>query len=590
MKSPSISSQSQPVDYEALQEHSDATRDIGVAVQRSQHRQSRPVSWHGRTTQETTAAGVAQPGGFRRHYVLQNEQQRQRECAASSTKSGTSGRLCIPAVRYAEQTKFVELLLNAQQSYVQAADLAGSSMDKEHSLDPRLGSDLIPIEPKRDKGIADRGTLVLMILKGFVGAAVLFLPRCFANGGLALAGASLVIVCLTSIFCTRQLLSCADFLMSRENPQATPGSVASKCVPSYGDIGRAAFGDLGQSLVDSSLVASQLGFCTTYFVFVGANLREVAEVLSDCQLYLSSRAMFPILGIVWVAMAQIRRLKKFDVVFLIADVLIVISLVIILVWAYWKLMQSPLREPFLWAKWDTYGLSLGTAVFTFEGIGMVLPMYEATDPVLRPKFKTTLTWTLLGVLIFFVVFASVAYLSFGDRTFPIVLMNLQAKSSLKVVVQVLYSVAMILTYPVVLYPVTKLLEARLKLSWRAPSAGAAAGAGGGCSLSVSPGFLLRAFLVALTLIVAYVGANRLDNFVAIIGALSCCPLAIVFPAVMHYRLVGGQPQVDVLVATIGVFLMIFSSSLAVASWGKVAVPYRWPVCVEALAALRLNWG
>eukprot|EP00913_Durusdinium_trenchii_P023876 g22422.t1 len=56
------------LDYETLSQHSDATRDIGVAAQRLSTALARAGSWHGRSTDDPQASDIAQPGGFRRFF------------------------------------------------------------------------------------------------------------------------------------------------------------------------------------------------------------------------------------------------------------------------------------------------------------------------------------------------------------------------------------------------------------------------------------------------------------------------------------------------------------------------------------------
>ena len=71
---------------------------------------------------------------------------------------------------------------------------------------------------------------------------------------------------------------------------------------------------------------------------------------------------------------------------------------------------------------------MGTAAFAFEGIALVLPMYDATHPKLRKQFKGTMSWAMAGLCSFFTLFASVAYISFGPTTRTVVL-NLGSDAS-----------------------------------------------------------------------------------------------------------------------------------------------------------------
>eukprot|EP00443_Scrippsiella_acuminata_P072062 CAMPEP_0115381320 /NCGR_PEP_ID=MMETSP0271-20121206/5507_1 /TAXON_ID=71861 /ORGANISM="Scrippsiella trochoidea, Strain CCMP3099" /LENGTH=224 /DNA_ID=CAMNT_0002804591 /DNA_START=137 /DNA_END=808 /DNA_ORIENTATION=- len=195
-------------------------------------------------------------------------------------------------------------------------------------------------------------------------------------------------------------------------------------VPSYSDLGEAAFGSLGRSLVDSCLISSQLGFAATYIIFISANLREVVEVLSKCTFLLEQNTLFPAIVLLLVPLAWLRSLKYFAVMNFMAAVFMSIGLSAIAYVAGWHWYTDPAPEPVRWANFDAFAFTLGTAVYAFEGIGMILPMYEETDPALRPQFKDALTQTLIILLILFVLFASFCYLSFGAQTQTMVLLHL----------------------------------------------------------------------------------------------------------------------------------------------------------------------
>ena len=139
-------------------------------------------------------------------------------------------------------------------------------------------------------GVSEPSQLSLMILKAFTGAAVLYLPRSFLNGGLLLGAGTLAAVCFLFTVAMRLLIDCAERVLAYKT-MASASSQAQYMdqglpklfLPSYGDIGEAALGRVGRLLVEVSLAASQLGFCSTYFLFVSANLSEVLGTLAGCR-------------------------------------------------------------------------------------------------------------------------------------------------------------------------------------------------------------------------------------------------------------------------------------------------------------------
>ncbi|KAJ2377931.1 hypothetical protein GGI05_006799, partial [Coemansia sp. RSA 2603] len=84
----------------------------------------------------------------------------------------------------------------------------------------------------------------------------------------------------------------------------------------------------------------------------------------------------------------------------------------------------------------------------------------------------------------------------------------------------------------------------------------------------------RALVVLLVALVAVVGADRLDNFIAIIGAFSCTPLSFIYPAALHYRITSGRWTriKDVLLALVGTVILVYVTYIGVASWGSSTPP------------------
>ena len=502
------------VDYETLSQHSDATRDIGVAAQRH-GAMMRVGSWHGRDTELPRASDIAQPGGFRRFFF------------------GDAG-----------TRPLMEDVMRVQQT---------------ETFEARLASPLLPFYVGNE-GIAGHFQLIIMILKSFTGAAVLYLPRSFLNGGLLLGMVTLASVCFLFTVSMKKLIDCAEAVQvkrmteSNMRQQYMEHGLSKLTVPSYGDVGEEAFGKVGRFLVDVSICASQLGFCSTYFVFVSANFSEVLGTLAGCRHVMSQRSICLLLAVLWMPLSLVRRLKHFSTLNLLADLCILLGLMVIL-WAAVPRLHDviPWEVPLM--KMESYPLCLGTAAFAFEGIGLVLPMYEGTHPKMRKEFKGTMSWTLSGLCVFFIMFASIAYISFGPTTRTVILFNLHMGGLKRLTSQVLFCMALICTYPVMLHPVSKLIEERLLR-------------GATKDAFTLSGEVLRVSLVFLTMTLAILCTSRLESLVALVGGLACAPLALAFPAALHHILVGGERFLDLMLAFIGLLLALVSSSQALLHWNR----------------------
>ncbi|KAH7467012.1 Vacuolar amino acid transporter 3 [Phytophthora ramorum] len=121
-------------------------------------------------------------------------------------------------------------------------------------------------------------------------------------------------------------------------------------------------------------------------------------------------------------------------------------------------------------------------------------------------------------------------------------------------VQLTYSLALVLSYPLMLYPVINVLESnlfpyqRIKGFWRWKKNA------------------FRFALVCLTAVIGYFGKDELDNFVSIIGGFCSVPLAFIYPCMFHSRLVCRGHLLNGIVIAIGLCTMVFATYQAVSTW------------------------
>ncbi|PIO25435.1 hypothetical protein AB205_0051930 [Aquarana catesbeiana] len=139
-------------------------------------------------------------------------------------------------------------------------------------------------------------------------------------------------------------------------------------------------------LVGFFLILTQLGFCCVYFVFLADNIKQVVEAANatsndcssnvtvvlkesmDSRLYILSFLPFLIL---LVFMRNLRYLSFFS---LLANVAMLGSVVMIYQYIG-RDIPDPTHLSYA-ASWKTYPLFFGTAIFAFEGIGVVSGCYS----------------------------------------------------------------------------------------------------------------------------------------------------------------------------------------------------------------------
>ncbi|KAJ2303111.1 hypothetical protein IWW55_003089 [Coemansia sp. RSA 2706] len=395
------------------------------------------------------------------------------------------------------------------------------------------------------QGTASREKAFFLIIKAFVGTGVLVLPRAFYNGGLLASCAVMVAVAWYAWHCI--------LLLGEVYLQVGGGS--------YSDIGRRLYGPWMQYAVTSSIVLAQLGGCCAYTIFVAQNWRNVFNTLSACRLQLPTEFWVLVQTLVFVPLALIRQIRYFAPVALVANVLIIASLGYLLGFDAWAIAAHG-PAPFVNFNAARFPLLVGTAVYSFEGVTLVIPILES----LRDKrsFAGVLTLAITLCLALFVCVGALSYLTFGARVEAVVLLNLPNTSAWTLLVQVLYSVAILFSMPLQLFPAVRIMEAMMFSR------------SGRDFKSVK--WLKNAFRTLAALLIALIaifGADQLDNVVALVGSFCLVPLSFIYPASMHLRAVARTPRArlkDAALVAVGVVAMAYVTYVSVATWGAAAPP------------------
>lgn len=81
----------------------------------------------------------------------------------------------------------------------------------------------------------------------------------------------------------------------------------------------------------------------------------------------------------------------------------------------------------------------------------------------------------------------------------------------------------------------------------------------------------RLFMVGATVMICVGLGEKADKFVSILGAVSCTPVAFIFPAAFHYKMCAkttGQKIIDLGLVGIWTILGIYCTILGVNDWNK----------------------
>ncbi|KAG7379200.1 hypothetical protein PHYPSEUDO_008897 [Phytophthora pseudosyringae] len=290
--------------------------------------------------------------------------------------------------------------------------------------------------------------VVVHLLKGNIGPGAMSLPSGFSKTGIYAGPALFVLVALASVYNMDLLLHCKQL-------------VSPKAPMSFGDVGREILGPKGKLLIDVFLVGTQLGICCVYFTFVATNIHVVLpeslqDAVNERQLIF---AIFPIL----LMLSWVRTLRRITPFSGLANFAVLSGIAIVFYYSidYWKHPRNP-RETTVLADWSQLPEFYGTAVYSFEGIGLVLPIQNAmAEP---ERFPRVLAGCMLSILVLFLFIGEVPTIAFGriDNGSMTAVLHDYCEGWLVTMANVALAFACTLSFPIQFYPAIDVLERMLR--------------------------------------------------------------------------------------------------------------------------------
>jgi amino acid permease len=276
-----------------------------------------------------------------------------------------------------------------------------------------------------------------LLVKGNIGPGCLALPYSFSMLG---THGSLYFLLIVAVLCI------VNMWLLVECKRKVPGA------KTYGELGLYAFGRKGEIVIEVFLTVSQLSICCVYFSFIS---NGIAPLLGLSNRLLTMLLMLPISLI-----SQYRHMRELAPLSIIASVLLVCALSIIGFVCIQKLtlQNEPAEIPIF--ESSKIILFLVSTVYAFEGIGIILPIECSMQ---HPShFTYILAVSMSIVTCIYIAFGEVVIMSFGyieDAGITRYLVTVgSVPVALAAVISVLVSTAVLLSYPLQLYPALQVLE------------------------------------------------------------------------------------------------------------------------------------
>ncbi|XP_057205555.1 proton-coupled amino acid transporter 1 [Triplophysa rosa] len=366
---------------------------------------------------------------------------------------------------------------------------------------------------------------LIHLLKGNIGTGLLGLPLAVKNAGLLLGPFSLLAMGIVAVHCMNLLVKCVHHLSAKlGKPFLSYGDAVEHGMENVSWLNRHSL--WGRRVVNLFLNITQLGFCCVYFVFLSDNVKQVVETANgttvNCHTnetgvivpsYNSRFYMLFFLPFI-IVLVFIRNLKYLAPLSFFANITMCVSLVFIYYYCLTNI-PYPVNLP-LAGRGVDYPLFFGTAIFAFEGIGVVLPLENKMQ---NPKDFTMVLYLGMGIVTaLYISMGTIGYIGFGEHIRGSITLNLPLCWSYQAV-KLLYSFGIYITYALQFYVSAEILippaQARCSPRW---------------ALVVD--LSIRVALVGLTCALAVL-IPELDLVISLVGSVSSSALALIFPPLLQ---------------------------------------------------------
>lgn len=405
---------------------------------------------------------------------------------------------------------------------------------------------------------------LIHLLKGNIGTGLLGLPLAVKNAGLVLGPLSLLLMGVIAVHCMRLLVACSHELSAKMNrPSLTYGEAMQYGMENVPWLRR--HSHWGKQIVNLFLIITQFGFCCVYFVFLSDNIKQVVEAANattfNCYMNYTNQTQLMVPSFdsrlymlcflpAFILLVFTPNLKYLAPLSLVANIMMTASLILIYFYSITNI-TDPSNLPKVGRAKD-YPLFFGTAIFAFEGIGVVLPLENKMQ---RPQSFTMVLYLGMAIVTFlYTSLGTIGYMCFGEHIGGSITLNLPNCWTYQAV-KILYCFGIYITYALQFYVPAEILippvVARVSERWE-----------------TAVDLLLRTVLVIFTCALAIL-IPELDLVISLFGSVSSSFLALILPPLlqnMTFHTEGLSPLVtakNMVISVVGFIGFVTGTYIAI---------------------------
>eukprot|EP00096_Caligus_rogercresseyi_P006470 TRINITY_DN2292_c0_g1_i1.p1 TRINITY_DN2292_c0_g1~~TRINITY_DN2292_c0_g1_i1.p1 ORF type:complete len:488 (-),score=131.43 TRINITY_DN2292_c0_g1_i1:998-2461(-) len=398
---------------------------------------------------------------------------------------------------------------------------AGAAGPSEQEEDEEIpggagGLQTATIHPRQDTNALSNCDTMIHLLKGNIGTGILAIPNALQNSGLIFGVSGLVGMSSVCIYCMHKLVHSSHELCRRlgVNSMSYP-EVAGNAFKTCRSPWLQSLSSLAKNLIKLFLCIAQLGFCCVYLLFIAQHLEKLfRHRLGDISLlwYLS------ILVVPTCALCSVRNLKYLSPVSMIANFLQFLGLGL----SFFYLLQDLPDDwdgDYYFSSWKQIPLYFGTAIYAFEGIGVVLPLEnQMKTPEELRGWNGVLNTSMIIVSCLYIAVGFFGYLRYGNHLDGSITLKFPEGEWLAQIIFFSMCLAIFFSYALQFYVPMKAI---LPLVHRCVPE----------DKHLIAEYVLRYTLVFLTFACA-AAIPKLDLLISLVGAVSSSTLALMAPAII----------------------------------------------------------
>lgn len=383
-------------------------------------------------------------------------------------------------------------------------EVGSSSQALEAPPPPGEDTPLIGDDPNRP--LSSQGKTFANVFIAIVGAGVLGLPYAFKRTGWALSLMTLLAVAGLTQYCMMLLIKTRRKL---ESVNGLKNNIAS-----FGDLGFTVCGTFGRLIVDVLIILAQAGFCVGYLIFIGSTMADLFYSSTATNLHPKILGLVPKSIYIWgclpfqLGLNSVATLTHLAPLSIFADVVDLGAMGVVMIEDVVVMLKQRVAVK-AFGGLSVFFYGMGVAVYSFEGIGMVLPLESEMKD--KEKFGRVSFFTMIFIFLMYGSFGLLGYLAYGEETADMITANM-GSGIVSTLVKLGLCVNLFFTLPIMMNPVYEIVERRF---W-----------GGTYCL------WLRWLSVLLVSLVAVLVPNFAD-FLSLVGSGVCCSLGFVLPSLFH---------------------------------------------------------